>query len=144
GLLGSILELATAPAVAQLLKQHNLRLVAAPQAGRAITLASFAARSGRAALAIVPNNQLDQSIEHIRQACSLILDRGGALALLLEDDPRRCPASCPRRAAMRIGLPAIGVSDLNQARDAMEHTLRLSRAGRSAVAVIVHQSIVHS
>jgi hypothetical protein len=139
-----VLELATTPAVSQLLRQHGIRCVSSPEAVRALTLGLQAARSGRSAVVLIPNDELDLSMTELGEACRVALDRGGAMAIVLEDDPRRCPMTCPRRAAARANLPAIEVGDVGQLRDSIEQSLRLSRAGRSPVGVVVHSSILRS
>src|SRR4051812_34675416 len=131
GGLGAIFDIAAASHIVPLLRQHNMRVTSAPRASRAIALALNIARVGRSSVAIIPNDQLDLAIDELHQAMSVSLDRGGAMAVLLEDSPRDGSTSCPRVAAQRTGLPALEVADLEQLREAIEQALRLSRAGRS-------------
>lgn len=141
---GSIKQLANDPAVATLIRQHNLHLAPVPTSSRGLTLALQTAITGGAALAIIPNQQLDDSMPELGRVGATLLDRGGSLAILLEDDPQSVPCTCPRQAAMRIKMPAIEVSDLEHLRDSIEQAMRLSRAGRSSVGIIVHRSILRS
>ncbi|MCI0629189.1 MAG: hypothetical protein L0Y44_00865 [Phycisphaerales bacterium] len=144
GAFAPVFDLARLPAVADLLRQHSLRLVSTPGAARAVTLASYAARSGRAGFALIPNDELDGSMSSLSKAMGEPLDRGGAICVVLEDSPRQSPASCPRRASHRLNLPCIEPSSVGQLRDAMEHALRLSRAGRCPAGIVVHSSILRS
>lgn len=148
GTFSSVFDLALMPpsgaAVTQLLRQHNVRLLGAPDAARAVTLAGYTARSGRAGLALVPNDQLDEAISAISRALAAPLDRGGTMCLVLEDSPRESPASCPRQAAQRLNLPCIEPTDIDQLRDSIEHALRLSRASRGLIGIVVHNSILRS
>jgi Pyruvate/2-oxoacid:ferredoxin oxidoreductase gamma subunit len=144
GAFSPIFEMSESPAVAQILKQHGLRLAAAPEASRAVWLAGQSARSGRAGIALVPNDQLDQTIRSIEREMAGPLDRGGAMCVVLEDRPKQSPASCPRRAAGRLKLPCIEPADVDQLRSTLEYALRLSRAGRCVIGLVVHSSILRS
>lgn len=144
GAFASLFAVGTEPHGANLLRQHGTRLAAVPDAGRAVTLASYAARSGRAAFALIPNQTLDAAMEEIVQATAEPLDRGGAMCLVMEDSPSQYPASCPRQAAQRLGMPCIEAADVGQLRDAMEAALLVSRAGRCPIGLVVHSSILRS
>ncbi len=76
-------------AVAPLLASHGTRVVEAPDGSRAVSLAARAAVTGQRAFALLPNDQLDLAMPAISRACATPLG-GGALCLVLEDDPRRC------------------------------------------------------
>ena len=138
-----LFELARDQAVASQLRGHGTTLIATPDAGRAVTLAAHVATSGRRALALVPNGELDATMPAIGRV-GRSPSGGGTVALLLEDDPARSPASCPRRAAIRLRLPCLEPSDVEQLRDAMEHVMRLGRAERGPVAIVVHRWVLRS
>lgn len=143
GSFGGVFNVAAETANLAIIRQHGIRVTPTPDAVRGLTLATQAARSGRAAISLLPNIDLDDSIAVIRNAMSEPFDRGGAMGILLEDSPRSSPASCPRQTARRLGLPCIEPADLSQLRQAMDIVLRLSRAGRCPVGVVVHDSILH-
>ncbi|UCD75170.1 MAG: hypothetical protein JSV91_15475 [Phycisphaerales bacterium] len=130
--------------VGELLKVHGARATPTPDAARAVTLAHHAARSGHGALALVPNEQLNRALPVIARTMEAALERGGAIGLLLEDDPDECPALCPRETVRRLELPSIEPANVVQLRDAMEQAMRLSRAGRGPVGIVVHSSILRS
>jgi Pyruvate/2-oxoacid:ferredoxin oxidoreductase gamma subunit len=131
-------------AVAALLQAHGTRLLPTPDAGRAVTLAEHRAVSGRRALALVPNNQLDRTTPAIGRIRGRSLERGGAVCVVLEDDPLGCPTACPRRAAVALDLPCVQPASVEQLRDAVDQALRLSRAARRPAAMIVHRWILRS
>ncbi len=66
------------------------------------------------------------------------------MSIVFEDDPYGSPATCPRQAAVRLGLPCMEPSDVGQLRDAMEQVTRLSRAGRRPAAIVVHRWVLRS
>jgi Pyruvate/2-oxoacid:ferredoxin oxidoreductase gamma subunit len=131
-------------AVARLLRGHGTSVVMTPGAVRAVTLAAHAAASGHISFALVPNEQLDLAMSAISRADRSSFASGGAICLLLEDDPLRCPASCPRAAAMRLDLPCLEPGDVAWLRDSVEHAVRLCRGGGGLVALVVHGSILRS
>ena len=139
-----VFTLAGDEGVGELLKVHGTKTIPTPDASRAVTLAHHAARPGHGALALVPNDQLNRALPAIRRAMETAFERGGAIALLLEDDPADCPAPCPRETVRRLDLPCLEPADVGGLRDAVEQALRLSRAGRGPVGVIVHCSILRS
>ncbi|MCZ6612786.1 MAG: hypothetical protein O6941_09140 [Planctomycetota bacterium] len=140
----SLFDLGGDRLVSQLLHTHGTSLLATPDASRGVTLAAHAAVSAHQAFALVPNDQLDITMPAISRACGCSFDSGGAMCLVLEDDPQNCRASCPRRAAIRLDLPCIEPTGVAQLRDAMEQGLRLSRAGRGVVAMVVHRRILRA
>ncbi|MDY7109517.1 MAG: hypothetical protein SYC29_12855 [Planctomycetota bacterium] len=127
---------------AELLRKHDLVLEATPGASRALTLARHAARSGRNAVALVPNEPLSRSVPILRAAAGEVLPQGGRMCLLLEDHPDSSPETCPRRMAAALKLTCIEPVDIGQLRDGIETALRLSRAGNSPIGLIVHNSIL--
>ncbi|MHC4590295.1 MAG: hypothetical protein ACYTAQ_13445, partial [Planctomycetota bacterium] len=74
--------------VAALLEAHGTTVLATPDAGRAVALAEARAVSGRRALALVPNDELDRTAPVISRIREASLERGGAVCVILEDDPR--------------------------------------------------------
>lgn len=130
--------------VAGLLAAHGTRLSPTPDAGRAVALAHQAALSGRRALVLLPNDELDPALSVLERAAAAPLADGAAMGVVLEDDPPRSPASCPRSAAVRLDLPCVEPPTLRELRDAVEHSIRLSRAGKRPVAVVVHHTILRS
>jgi TPP-dependent indolepyruvate ferredoxin oxidoreductase alpha subunit len=93
---------------------------------------------------LIPNDELDETMSDLAASIRTALERGGSLGLVFEDDPQRNPASCPRLAAMRLGLTVIESADVSQLREGVEHVLRLSRAARAPVGMVVHSSILRS
>lgn len=126
------------------LREQGVRVVAAPDASRALTLAQQAAQSGRGAVTLVPNALLDESMEDLALVNAEPIVRGGSMCVILEDDPRSHPATCPRRAAARLGVPALEAGSVVNLRDAIDHALLLSRAGRCVVAVVTHANVLRS
>ena len=139
-----LFDLVADDAVADLLDRHGTRLVAAPDAARAVVLAAQTARSGRSALALVPNDDLDRSMQALNRACGACLESGAAMVVLLEDRPRGHATPCPRLAAQRLGLAAIEPGDVAQLRDSAEQALRLAHAGGCPVAIVVHSCVLRS
>ncbi len=130
-------------AVATLLRQHRLNIKLVSDASRAITLASQAAQSGHVAAALVPNDQLDVCMNVLAQLRGRLLHKSGAMCVLLEDEPQSSEV-CPRQVVMRLNLPCIEPADLGDLREAIDHALRLSRAGDTPAAVVVHASLLRS
>src|SRR5262245_8324306 len=144
GAFSAVIDLAFSGPVKLLLRQHNTRVIPTPDAARAITLAGYAAKAGRASIAMLPNDQIDQTMSAISQVMSEPLDRGGAMCLVFEDNPKQAAASCPRRAAARLGLPCLEPANVEQLRHGIESVLRLSRAGRCPIGLVVHTSVLRS
>jgi len=150
GAFAMVFRLAATPAMAQALRENGTRIIAAPDATRAITLVGQAAQSGltgdgaRGALALIPNDRLDGATPELARLCSEPLTRGGPLCVLLEDDPHGHPSSCPRLASLRLGMPAIEVGDISQLRDAMSLGMLISRTARCVVGIIAHVSVLRS
>lgn len=119
-------------------------MTATADASRALTLAAQAAHSGRSALMLMPNALLDETMQEFARLYAVSLVRGGALCVVLEDDPTSEPAACPRQAAARLGLPAVEAGNVPQLRDAIDQSLLLSRAGRCITGVIAHSSVLRS
>lgn len=141
---GGLFEALTDEAALGLLGAHGTRLVATPDASCGVMLALQAAAAGQRAFALVPNDELDLAMHALGRVAGESFGGGGAVGLVLADDPVTCPASCPQSAAVRLGLPCVAPGDIDQLRDWMEHVIRLARAGRGAAALVVHQSILHS
>lgn len=138
-----LLDLADAPPVSELLVMHGTDVRATPSADRAVSLAAGAAVSEHRAIALVPNDELDHAMPALDRASRATLGARSALCVILEDDPQTASA-CPRQAARRLGLTCLEPGTLEQLRDLIEPAVRLSRAGRAAVAVVVHRSILRS
>jgi hypothetical protein len=100
--------------------------------------------SGKRALALVPNAELDRTAPVIGRVGGPSLERGGAVCVVLEDDPLGCPSACPRRTAVALDLPCLQPASVEQLRDAVEQALRLSRAARRPAAMVVHRWILRS
>jgi len=130
--------------VAALLGAHGTTLLETPDAARAVTLAGHRAVSGRRALALVPNDELDRTAPAIERIRGRSLERGGAVCVVLEDDPPGCPSACPRRTAVALDLPCVQPASVEALRDAVDQALRLSRAARRPAAMIVHRWILRS
>lgn len=144
GAFASLTSMNSDAGLQQILREHGLRLVTTEDAARAVELALLATHEGKRTGAFVPNAMLDGTMAAFARATASPLANDSAMAVVLEDDPTGCPAACPRLAAMRLGIPCIEPTDLEQARDAMEFALRLSKAGASPVAIVIHHSLLHS
>jgi Pyruvate/2-oxoacid:ferredoxin oxidoreductase gamma subunit len=129
-------------AAAEILRGHEIGLQPAPAAARGVALAIHTARSGRGAVALVPNEELALATDAITRAAGETLPRGGALVLLLEDRPCGSPATCPRRLARAIDVPVLEPEDLADMRDGLDAALRLSRAVGMPLALVVHFSVL--
>ncbi len=130
--------------LAALFARHGLSLLLTPDAARAVRLAAQRAISGRRALALVPNDELDLAMPALWAARQGAYDRGGAMVLVLEDDPAGGASTCPRQAAVRLGMPCMEPSGLGQLRDSVEHAMRLSRAARGPAALVAHRWMLRS
>jgi hypothetical protein len=130
------------PAVQNLLARHQTEVSVGGDGARAVTLALFAMRAERSAIACVPSRDLVASIAAFHDARAAFRTPDAGLALFIEDDPLAQPLVCPRRVAVDAGLPVLEPTDLSSLRDAVEQALRLSRAGTTPVAVIVHRNLL--
>ena len=139
-----LLDLAQDEAVSSLLARHGAALLTTPDARRAVRLAAQSAASGHDAFAVVPNDEIDLAMAALHDAASVKLDRGGAMGVILEDDPWGSPCTCPRQAARRLDTPCIEPAGVAQLRDSIEHVQRLSRAARLPVTLVVHRWILRS
>ncbi len=140
--LGGVLALVADDGVGSLLALHGTSFRPAPDAGRAATLARYAAQSGRRAVALIPNAQLDLAMPALQRIRGAELPTGGAMIAVMEDDPAGSPASCPRQAALRLDWPMLEPSGVAQLRDAVPHAVRLGLAGRRPVAVVCAREIL--
>ncbi len=139
-----VFDTAATDSVQQLLHDHGTAVVETPDAGRGLTLVQQAARSGRRALALVPNAELASVVWAIARRGGPPLGPSSALCIILEDDPVRCPALCPRQIARRLELPVLEPNDVAQLRAAVQHGLRVSRAESGPATMVVHRSILQS
>jgi len=139
-----IAELSRLPDAGRLLADHELTVRVTDTAARAVAMADRISRSGRCAVAVVPNSQLDRTMGELTTLTEASMSGGGASCVILEDHPAAMPASCPRRAAARLNMPAMEPTGLDEFRDIVEIALRMSRGAAMPVAVIVHKSILQS
>lgn len=144
GALGAVWQASREEAAERLLREHGTHVVDGGDASRAMALVLQAARSSRGGIALVPNAELDRSSGAIEEAAAAQLDGRGAMVIMMEDRPEREPNSCPRRAAIRMGLPLIEPGEIADLRDGIELALRLSRAGGRPIGMVVHASILGS
>jgi len=128
----------------KLLSRHQTEVLIGGDGARAVALALATVRSGRSGVAVVPSGDLVFAVEALREARSQFRDPEHGLAVILEDDPAGEPMLCPRRIAIGAGLAVVEPPDLSSLRDAIEHALRLSRAGVAPVAIVVHASLLSS
>jgi hypothetical protein len=127
-------------AVAELLRRHELRVTATPSADRGVTLARFAARSGRGAIALIPAGELGRAERVVAAAADEPLPQGGALCLFIEDRSEK--GRGPRRLVRQLGMPTIEPEGIGALRDAMDSALRVSWSARRCVALVVHATIL--
>ena len=139
-----VFEAAGTDSVQQLLHAHGTSVIQTPDAGRGLTLADQAARSGRRALAFVPNVELASVVLAIAGRGGPPLSTSSALCIILEDDPTKCPGLCPRQVARRLELPVLEPTDVGQLRAAVQHGLRVSRAESGPAIMVVHRSVLQS
>ncbi len=126
-----------------ILSQHDCRVVATPTAERAIALATRQVQFGRTALVLIPNAELDRCVHSLHEVGGWD-DPGAAMCLLLEDAPFEAPAACPRRAAVRLGMPCIETPSLARLKRLIGDGVQLSEWSRMPMALVVHQDILHS
>jgi len=139
-----IFDFASSSAGLEVLQRHETRVLGTHDAGRAIRLSLYAAQSGEKAIALVPNRQLDQTIAALMQTIGDPFEGEGAVCLLLEDHPEIAPASCARRASIRLGIDCLEAADVGGLGECVDDALRLSRAGQRPIALVVHTSIMRS
>jgi Pyruvate/2-oxoacid:ferredoxin oxidoreductase gamma subunit len=144
GVFERVLRLNSDAGAAQILREHGVRLDATDDAARAVDLALLATSEGHRTVAFAPNSMLESTMAALLRATAAPLAADGAMAIVLEDDPATCPASCPRQAAVRLNIPCLEPADLEQLRDGMEFAMRLSKAGSSPVAIVVHRDLLDS
>jgi hypothetical protein len=142
GAFAGLFHAAAEPAAARLLLAHGTKVVPAPNAARGVTLALQAGLSGHRAVAAVPDQDLGAAMPALVQAAAATLADGAGVCVVLEDDPPACPAACPRRACIGLGLACIEPSTVRELRDSLEQALRLSRAARRPVGVVFHRSLL--
>lgn len=144
--------------VMELLRKHGTAMLPTPSARRGLRLALRRAKAGECVFSIIPNAQLHATLGELEEAGSLVFtagtpvptsgeqagEGGGALCLILEDDPPGNATLCPRQVACRGGLACIEPGTMSQLRDAMDQAIRLSRAGGGAVAIVVHQLLLRT
>ncbi len=92
GSFAPLLDLGRDEAVSALLARHGTALLATPDASRAVRLAAHSSASGHRAIALVPNDELHMATQALGDATRPAPDRGGAMVVILEDDPRGSPA----------------------------------------------------
>jgi len=144
GPLGGLFEAQSDERGRALLVEHGLTLLACADGARAVGLGWEAAKAGRRALAIVANEDLDATMPALERAAATLPVEEGGLCVLFEDRPEVAPAACPRRAARRLDVPCIEPADVAGLRDAVEQALRLSRAGRQLVGLVIHHAILRT
>lgn len=144
GPLGGLFDAQGDERVRAILQEHGLALLACADGARAVTLALEAAKGGRRAVAVVSNEDLDAAMPALERATATAPVEEGGLCVLLEDRPEVAPAACPRRVARRLDVPCIEPADVAGLRDGVEQALRLSRAGRQLVGMVVHQAILRT
>lgn len=144
GAFDRLLRLAGDPGLSQVLREHGVRLVGTDDAPRALELALLATRESKRTVACIPNGMLDASMGTLSRIVALPLTSDGAMALLLEDDPASNPASCPRQAAFRLGMPCLEATDHEHVRDIVDVALRLSKAGSGPVAIVVQRLLLNA
>lgn len=129
---------------ADLLRRHGTSIASSVDAGRGVTLAIQHARSGRRAVACVPNEQLALAMNTLMPGIRRPFEADGGAVLCVENDPRRHPWPSPRRLLTNAGLTCLEPADLAALRSSIETGLQLSRAAARPVGVIVHRSILTS
>lgn len=132
----------------ELLQQHNLNVVPSSSAKRGLMLARrqalTAADKPGGTFALIPNAQLASCLPELTAMASAASLRNGGLCVILEDNPRTAPAMSPQQLSSQLGVACLEPGTVGELRDAMEHAMRLSRAGGVLVAVAVHHSVLKS
>jgi len=137
-----LLRIAADEAVAPLLQRHGCEVLPVGDAARAVSLGWRAAMGGRPAVLLLGNDQLYYAMPAL-QALPPI-GGGGALAMVIEDNPELAPAAGPRRLMADLGVPILEPAGIDALRDSIEIALRLGRAGGRPVAVVVDVSLLRS
>lgn len=143
GAFAGVIESSLADAAVRVLTAHNCTVLTAPDGARSVTLATQAARSGKVALALVPDDDVDAAMPAL-DALPRRLPAGGALCILIEEDPVAGSGFGACSIAGRLDLPCLVPADLAGLRDAIEHAARLSRAGERPVSVVVHATLLRT
>jgi len=144
GPLAALADLVALERTASVLVDHGVEVISASDGVRSLELALQMARSGRRAVSLLANDELDQAMPSLAAAVESRLPPDAALCLFIEDDAERAPAACPRVAVRRLELPAIEPANLEELRDGIEHALRLSRAAERPAVVIAHVSLLRT
>ncbi len=132
-------RLAAEPAAQSALERHGLRLEAAVDAVRSLSLTAIECAAGRSAVALLPNDQLDMSMTALGR---LARDCQAPVALLIEDNPHLSPLTCPRRICWRLRLPTLEPWDLESLRRSADLALRMSAAAGLPVGIIAHNTLL--
>lgn len=159
---GDVFASARKPATEELLRRHGTAVVASSLARRSLQVAMRVAASGDCAIVCVPNKQLHLALRELGEASKVAIasgasrqtagsgvDRsadvvGGALCVVLEDDATGDASLCPKQIARSLAMPCIEPASVSQLRDAIDQSMRLSRAGGCAVAIVVHHQLLRS
>ena len=140
GLLG-IMERAEDRAV---LARNGVEIIEVLHASRGVELAAQEGSRGRRAAVMISNDELDGVVLALAALARTPLTEGGAICLVLEDNPYAVPTTCPRRVARRTGLRVLEPCDLSGLRDGCDGAMRLSSASGRPAAIICHVSLLRS
>lgn len=139
-----IFEMLGEEPVRRALEAHRVQVHDSVDAARAVTLAVRAAREGKRALALIPNEQLAMAISAARRALDDPFPEGGSVVLLLEDNPYLVRLASPWQAARSLGLPTVAPRGIESLRDGVEHAFRLAGAGAQMSAIVAHSMVLRS
>ena len=117
--------------------QHGIELMPVPHDARGVTVAARRMQGGGVGAALISATHLLAA----RPTFETPAD-GGALALIVLDDPTERPVLPPSQWAQQLGLTTLVAEDLAGVREQFEWTLQLSRLTRRPAVLVMHPSLL--
>ncbi len=141
---GPILQIADREDDRAVLARNGVEIVEVAHALRGVELAAQQAFRGRRVALLLGNEEIDEVLLALSAVGRTALPDGGAICLVLEDNPFAVPTTCPRRVCRRAGLSTLEPADLGGLRDACDGVMRLSAATRRPAAMVCHVTLLRS
>jgi Pyruvate/2-oxoacid:ferredoxin oxidoreductase gamma subunit len=129
------------PSIKDFLRRHRLVVRSTDDAGRVMQLGRWAARDGRHVVVVLSGPTVGNGIRALLRSVDPPLEEAEGLAVLLEDDAGRAGL---RAQLVEAGLPVLEATSVSHVRDAVEHTLRLSRGARIPAVMLVDRDILRA
>ena len=129
----------------RLFTSHGCSLSLIGEPGRAIELSARTCLPGRNVVLLLPaGDTLRAAAALARAHDSLQGSEGFGLVLVVEDDVESVSSAAPARLLDDLGIARIEPNDVSELRDMIEEAVRLSRAGRGPVAILVSSTILNA